>query len=127
MRTNDENADGTSTGEDRLERLRKFRGAQRGATTKLIYIANDLIQQNIGTLDVGILARMKSINIQLKEKRRNIEQMDSQILEKCPLTDIDKEIDEATDVSTRIIEAVTKLEDFALGKYLPSKKYPRSY
>ena len=83
MPANNKNADGTSIGADRLKRLRKFRGAHRGATTQYI---NNLIQQNIGTLDVRVLAKMKSINIQLKEKQRNIEQMDNQILEKCPLS-----------------------------------------
>ena len=126
MPSNNKNAEGTSTGDDLLEQLQKFRGAHRGATMKLINMANDLIQQNIGTLDDGGLARMKMINTQLKEKQRGIKQMDSQILGKCHITDIDKEINKATDVSTQIIKAISELEDFPLGKYstLPEERTP---
>ena len=100
MPSSDEATDGTSTREDQLERLRKLRGGQRGATTKLIQTAKETIRQNIGKTNVDVLARTNAMCIQLKEKRRTIEQLDNQILEKCPATDIDREIEEATEVST---------------------------
>ena len=43
--------------------------------------------------------------------------MDKEIIDKSPLADIDKEIDETTEVSTRIIKTITKLEEFQAGRY----------
>ena len=117
MCASDENGESTSTAEDRLDGIRKVRGGQRGAVTKMIKLANEEIQQNKGNLNVEVLARTNSIRIQLKEKRRIMELWDDKVLEKCPTTDIDKEIDDAMEVSTLIIETITKIEDFALGKY----------
>ena len=122
MPSSDEATDGISMREDQLERLRKIRGGQRGATGKLIQTAKEAIRQNIGKANVDVLARTSAMCIQLKEKRRTIEQLDNQILDKCPSTDIDREIEDVTEVSTRIIEIITKLEDFALGKYVPREE-----
>ena len=117
MPSSDEGTDGTPVIEDPLERLRRLRGGQRGATTKLIQSAKDAIKQHIGNLNVDVLAKTNAMCVQLKEKRQILQQLDNQILGKCPSADIDGEIEEATDVSTRIIEITTKLEDFALGNY----------
>jgi len=63
---------------------------------------------------VDVFAKTNAMCVQLKEKRQILQQLDNQILGKCPSADIDGEIEEATDVSTRIIEITTKLEDFML-------------
>jgi len=63
------------------------------------------------------LAKTNAMCVQLKEKRQILQQLDNQILGKCPSADIDREIKEATDVSTQIIEITTMLEDLALGNY----------
>jgi len=55
--------------------------------------------------------------VQLLERRQILQQLENQILDKCPSTDIEKETEEATYASTRIIEITTKLEDVARGKY----------
>ena len=117
MPSSEESTDGTTVIEDPLERLRRLRGGQRSATTKLIQSARDAIKQNIGNLNIDVLAKTTAMCVQLKEKRQVLQQLDNQILGKCPSTDIDRETEEATEVSTRIIEIATKLEDFALGKY----------
>ena len=87
-------------------------------------MANDLIQKNRGRMEIDVLSRMKSIMIKLMEKRRNIEQIDKEIIDKSPLADIDKEIDERTEVSTKIIE--TRNEFTGLLDFQPFPVQPRS-
>ena len=90
MPSSDEGTDSTPVIEDPLERLRRLRGEQRGATTKLIQSAKDAIKQDIGTLNMDILAKTNAMCVQLKEKRQVLQQLDNQILGKCPSADIDR-------------------------------------
>ena len=103
--------------EDLLEWLRRLKGGQLGATTTLIQLAKDASKQHIGNVNMDFLAKTNAMCVQLKEKRQILQQLDNHILGKCPSADIDREVEEATDVSIQIIDITTKLEDFALGKY----------
>lgn len=116
MATNEETI-GDRPADERIERIRKIRGGNRGATTRLINESNELIHEHMGRMEIDVLARMQSISIGLKEKRRYIEELDRQILDKCHVNDIEREIDEATETTTKIVETIMKLESFANGKY----------
>ena len=52
----------------------------------------------------------------MKQKREYITQLDTKIISKCSLNDIDHEVDESTDVCTRIDKSLTKLRNY-LDKY----------
>ena len=88
MPSSDEGTDSTPV-VDPLEWLRKLGGGQRGATTKLIHSAKDAIKQNIGNLNVDVLAKTNAMCVQLKEKRQVLQQLDNQILSKRQSADID--------------------------------------
>ena len=51
----------------------------------------------------------------LNEKKKYIEQLNNEILEKCTLDEIDDEIDESTDVNSRISESITTINDYISG------------
>ena len=55
---------------------------------------------------------MKSIAKYLQEKEGILAKLDDEILHKCPIEDITGEVDESTDVSTRINEILAKIDAF---------------
>ena len=99
--------------EDSLQRLKRIRGGNRSKTTKLINEAEEFIQKHPSPdkLDSEIRNKLEIKAQYIKQKGEYITQLDNMIISKCSLNDIDRELDESTDVCTRIDESLTKLRN----------------
>ena len=51
----------------------------------------------------------------LNEKKEYLAQLDEEILQRCTLDEVEGEVDESTDISTRIIDYVVKINDYLKG------------
>ena len=96
-----------------LKRLKKICGSNRGKVTKLINEACDLMNEGIIDTDISnkLQVEVKSLN----EKKEYLAQLDEEILQRCTLDEVDGEVDESTDISSRIIEYVVKINDYLKG------------
>ena len=96
-----------------LKRLKKIRGSNRGKVTKLINEACELMNEGIIDTDISnkLQVKVKSLN----EKKEYLAQLDEEILQRCTLDEVDGEVDESTDISSRIIEYVVKINDYLKG------------
>ena len=115
MPGNEENTVSQDDNNETLRRLRAIRGGHRGQLTRSEKDAKSLIR-NYGeesdcTKDETI-CKLKAIAKNLQEKQGIIAKLDDEILHKCPIDDITGEVDESTDVSTRINEIVAKIDAF---------------
>ena len=97
----------------KLKRLKKIRGSNRGKVTKLINEACELMKEGIIDADISnkLPVKVKSLN----EKKEYLSQLDEEILQNCTLDEVDSEVDELTDISTRIIEYIVKINDYLKG------------
>ena len=115
MPDNEENSVSQDDRNETLRRLRAIRGGHRGQITRSEKDAK-LLMRNYGeesdcTSDETI-CKLKAIAKNLLEKQGIIARLDDEILHKCPIEDITGEVDESTDISTRINEIVAKIEAF---------------
>ena len=96
-----------------LKRLKKIRGSNRGKVTKLINEPCDLMNEGIIDTDISnkLQVKVKSLN----EKKEYLAQLDEEILQRCTLDEVDGEVDESTDISSRIIEYIVKINDYLKG------------
>lgn len=87
-----------------IERKRAIRKANRGVITKYINEANDLLKEEEFDQD-----RLSTIQGLLREKLDYIKRIDSEILEICEIKDIEKEIIEAEEINTRVLNISKKI------------------
>jgi len=97
----------------KLKRLKKIRGSNRGKVTKLINEACELMKD--GIIDADISNKLQVKVQSLNEKKEYLSQLDEEILQNCTLHEVDGEVDESTDISTRIIEYIVKINDYLKG------------
>ena len=71
----------------------------------------DYEKQNDCSKDETLL-KLKSIAKTLQEKHGFLAKLNKEIIKKCPINDITSEVDESTDVATRIHEIVAKIDAF---------------
>ena len=104
--------------EESLQRLKRIRRGNRSKTTKLINEAYEFMQQHPSPdeLDPEIRNKLEIKAQSIQQKKEYISQLDNEIIKKCNLNEIDHEVDETTDVSTRIDESLAKLKNY-LNKY----------
>ena len=100
--------------EDSLQRLKRIRGGNRSKATKPINEAYELMQQypSPDELDPEIKDKLEVKAESIQQKREYISQLDNEIIKKCDLNEIDREVDETTDVRTRIDEGLIKLKTY---------------
>eukprot|EP00795_Rhopilema_esculentum_P014774 gene14774-biopygen4485 len=100
--------------DESLQRLKKIRGGNRAKTTKLINEAEEIIQRYPRTEEIDPEIRNKlEIKVQsIKEKRDYLTQLDNEIIQKCSLDEIDREVDQSTDICTRIDESIAKVRNY---------------
>ena len=117
MPSGDEQQPETSE-EESLQRLKRIRRGNRGKTTRLINEAYEFMQQHPSPdeLDPEIRNKLEIKAQSIQQKKEYISQLDNEIIQKCNLNEIDREVDETTDVSTRIDESLAKLKNY-LNKY----------
>ncbi len=119
------NEDNPVTGnhDDSLRRLRAIRGGNRGTITKLERDAVNLMR-NYGTEESSltgdeIVLKITTISNALEEKLSCLKKLDEEILNKCPLEDIETEVEDSTGITTRVNETILKIKQF-------TKKIPAS-
>jgi len=100
---------------DNLRRLRAIRGGYRGQITRFDKdskaLMRDYEKQNDCSKDETLL-KLKSSAKTLQEKHGLLAKLDEEIMKKCPINDITIEVEESTDVATRIHEIVAKIDAF---------------
>ena len=100
--------------EDSLQRLKRIRGGDRSKATKLINEAYEFMQKypSPDELHPEIKDKLEVKAESIKQKREYILQLDNEIIKKCDLNEIDREVDETTDVRTRIDKSLIKLNTY---------------
>ena len=83
-----------------LKRLKKTRDGNRAKATKLINQACEFM--NDRKIYKDVLNKLQVIARSLSEKKEYLVQLDNKILQKCTLDKLDEEVDESTDIGTRI-------------------------
>ena len=92
----------------KYEQLRQVRGGHRGLTTKLIKEAKEL--PLITPLSPEAKSRLHVISKQLSLKSSCLNNLDSEVLNLCEVSDINGEVEEADNVTAKIIECQSKLQ-----------------
>ena len=95
-----------------IERLRKVRGGHRGAATKSGREACVLMKENSNNRDGDLISRLNSIRSTLHDKQALLKSLNDQILGKCNENEIDKEIEESTEINTQINEWIERIKMF---------------
>ena len=87
-----------------IERKRAIRTANRGVITRYINEANNILHEEEKDRD-----RLITIQGMLREELDHIKRLDSEILEICEITDIDKEIKDSEEINTRVLYMTKKI------------------
>eukprot|EP00794_Sanderia_malayensis_P005885 gene5885-6574_t len=111
---NSENNEGTSNENLPIERLMKIRGGNRAVVTKIEREANEVIRIR-NPMNFEMTAKIEAMVKSLQAKQKLLMALDSEILDKCDIDDVDKEIEETTDTNLKIEEIISKLEQHKKG------------
>ena len=98
---------------EKLERLRAKRGGNRGAFTKKLKDEKTLLDgikenQDIDDIQKGQLKVLRQF---LEQKKKVLHEYDEQILDLCPVQEIDKEIEEVDDIHAKINDVLNMITD----------------
>ena len=101
----------------RKKRNKKIREGHRTVAAKLKREA--VISLKLGEIKVSseVLAKLESISVTLKKKQECLAALDNEILEKCSMDEITKEIEVATETCAKIEETLLKIEACKNGSY----------
>ena len=91
-----------------IERLRKVRGGHRAVTTKVVREVDDILAIE-GPLSAEQLQQFNVKQQQLDGKLRVLSDIDKEILAKCDVNSIEREIDESETVSAKILECKQRI------------------
>ncbi len=112
MGSDDESRD-TRTGDDSGMRLKYARRGTRSSITKFENQAEHILNSTDPTVaDENVLIKIASIKTTLQGKLKILEDIDEKLLLKCEVSEIEKIIEESTDVTARVTETVNKIESF---------------
>ena len=95
---------------DSVDRLKRVRGGNRAVITKLEKEANEIIRRHGNALNTDLVAKFESWAAILRKKQKLISKLDEEILMKCEMSEIENEIEESSEISTKIEEILTKME-----------------
>ena len=90
-----------------IERKRAIRSANRGVLTK--YMKESIEHMN-GDIDQSILDRLTTLDKLLNEKLALVKKLDDEILEECDIKDIEKDMEESEEITSRVYESKNKIE-----------------
>ena len=98
---------------EKLERLRAKRGGNRGAFTKKLKDKKTLLDgiKEIQDIDDIQKGQLKVLRQFLEQKKKVLYEYDEQILDLCPVQEIDKEIEEADDIHAKINDVLNMITD----------------
>ena len=97
-----------------LERSKAYRKGHRGIVTKYVQEAKSLLETE--DLDEKCQLRMGMLLELLKEKSAILKTLDEEILATCPTDEIEQEIEEAKDITSKIAEMHVKIDNRSQGK-----------
>ena len=99
-----------------IRRLKAVRGGNRAIVTKIQREACSIISdgRDIST-DNELSTRLISIEDTLKEKRSLMESLDQKILDICDIAEIEKEVEETTEITRGINVTLRKIEGAVKG------------
>ena len=92
----------------KYERNKKIQEGHALVTRKLEQEAVVKLKHGESKLSSEVLAKLDSISVTLKKKQEYLVALDNEILEKCSIDKINKEIEEATETSANIEETLSK-------------------
>ena len=93
---------------DTLERLKMSRRAHRGVATRYIQEAKTLLDTE--TMEDRVLRRLKVLSDLLREKARELKEIDERVLAVCPMDEIEREVEEAEGINARVVELQAEIE-----------------
>ena len=102
---------------EEIERKRKVRGGHRGVVTKLTKEVDEICQRSGNQLNVELAAKLESIESSLIAKKKLLEKLDEEILERCKDEEIENEIESTSEVESLINRALSKIKACKSGKY----------
>ena len=106
-----------SEDDDQIKRLIQTRRGNRSAITRL---EREVLQAKDAVLTPNLLARINSISASVSQKQKYLAELDEKILEKIPLEQIEREIDEAMEWTVKATEIVNLIEE--IKKYRPKRE-----
>ena len=87
---------------ENYERLKRIRAGNRAVVTKLEREAADIIKVHGNNVSEDHISKLDSCTTTLKTKQKCLAELDDQILAQCDFGEIEKEIEESTEVSAKI-------------------------
>ncbi|XP_065067449.1 uncharacterized protein LOC135693012, partial [Rhopilema esculentum] len=108
-----------------LKKLLAIRGGNRTSITKLERQATALLEEliNENGEQVEKVIRLETIQKSLREKQTYVNGLNEKILELCPDVNIEKEIDETTELNFRIDEILGRIQAFKDGRYAQTNAF----
>ncbi|XP_065069866.1 uncharacterized protein LOC135694908, partial [Rhopilema esculentum] len=108
-----------------LKKLLAIRGGNRTSITKLERQATALLEEliNENGEQVEKVIRLETIQKSLREKQTYVNGLNEKILELCPEVNIEKEIDETTELNFRIDEILGRIQAFKDGRYAQTNAF----
>ena len=93
---------------DTLKRLKMSRRAHRGVATRYIQEAKTLLDTE--TMEDRALRQLKVLSDLLREKARELKEMDERVLAVCPTDEIEREVEESEGINARVVELQAEIE-----------------
>ena len=101
------------------ERMRSIRGGHRGVVTKIVKEVDDLLSAE-GPMNAERVSRLNVKLQQLEAKLKVLSDIDKEILSKCNVEDIEREINESETVTAKIMDCQQRIHEAIKPPDLPS-------
>ena len=109
----EDEAQDTPANEDEGVRLKYARRGIRSSITRYDNQAGDaLTNTDPGLADEKILIKIASIQSTLQKKLQSLDVIDEKLILKCPAGEIEKIMEESSDVTAHVMETIHKIESF---------------